>query len=99
SQPAAPTITPGTRIAMHILSRLALRTKFALLLGLSALGVVVAIAAGSSMRNQRMIDDRVDKLRALVQSTVAVAQSLENQVATQKLTHDQAFAQLATFIH
>jgi len=84
---------------MHLLSRLALRTKFALLLGLSALGVVISIAAGSSLLHQRMIDDRVDKLRALVQSTAAVAQSLENQVAAQKLTHDQAFAQLATFIH
>jgi methyl-accepting chemotaxis protein len=86
-------------IAMQILSLLALRTKFALLLGLSAMGVIVSIAAGSSLLHQRMIDDRVDKLRAVVQSTAAVAQSLENQVTAQKLTHEQAFAQLAAFMH
>jgi len=84
---------------MHILSRLALRTKFALLLGLSALGVVVSIAAGSSMLHQRMIDDRVDKLRTVVESTIAVARSLDSQVAAQKLTHEQAFTQLALFMH
>src|ERR1700728_2552615 len=86
-------------ISMHVLSRLALRTKFALLLTLSALGVVISIAAGSSLLHQRMIDDRVDKLRALVQSTIAVAQASENQVTARKLTHEQAFAQLATFMH
>ena len=84
---------------MHLLSRLALRTKFALLLGLSALGVIIAIGAASSLLHQRMMDDRVDKLRAVVQSAMSVAQALETQVKAQKLTHEQAMAQLATFLH
>jgi methyl-accepting chemotaxis protein len=73
---------------MNILSRLRLRTKLALLLGLSALGLVASIAAGASLMHQRMLDDRVDKLRAVVQSAMGFAQSLEKQVTVGRITRE-----------
>ena len=80
-------------------SRLRLRTKLAMLLGLSALAVVVSIAFGAAMLRERMTEDRVDKLRAVVQSTIAIARGLETQVDANTLTRDQAIARLRDTIH
>ncbi|MDR3538589.1 MAG: methyl-accepting chemotaxis protein [Acetobacteraceae bacterium] len=84
---------------MHILSRLKLRTKLTLLLGLSALALIVSISAAAFLMHGRMLEDRVDKLRAVVQSTMGFAQSLEDRVAAKQLTHDQALALLRDDIH
>jgi methyl-accepting chemotaxis protein len=65
---------------MHVLSHLRLRTKLAALMGLSAIALIATVAVASSLLHQRMIDDRVDKLRAVVQTAQGLAQSLENQV-------------------
>jgi len=58
---------------MHILNRLKIRMKLAMLLGLSALALVVSIAIASSVMHMRMINDRVNKLTALVQATRGLA--------------------------
>ena len=84
---------------MHILSRLRLRTKLALLMGLSAVAVIIAVIAGASTMHQRMYDDRIDKLRAVVQGVRSFANGLETQVAAGKLTHDQAFAAVREYAH
>ena len=84
---------------MSVLSHLRLRTKLALLLGLSALGVVAAAGLGAMMLHARMIDDRVEKLHAVVDSTVSVARSLEAQVAAGRLTHEQAMDQMRALVH
>ncbi len=75
---------------MNLFSRLRIRTKLALLTGLSGLVLAVAIFVAASLIQQRMIDDRIDKLSAVVHISIGVAQSLENQVAAHQLTHDQA---------
>jgi methyl-accepting chemotaxis protein len=80
-------------------SRLALRTKLALLLGLSALAVVVSIASGAVILRDRMTVDRVDKLRAVVQSTMAIASGLEAQVVAKTMTRDQAIDRLREVVH
>ena len=84
---------------MHILSHLKIRTKLTLLLGMSALALVVSIGAAASLIHQRMFDDRVDKLRGIVQTTIAIAQSLENRVLAHDLTREQALALLRDDIH
>jgi methyl-accepting chemotaxis protein len=84
---------------MKFLGNLRLRTKLTLLLGLSALGLILSIGAAALQMHQRMVDDRVDKLRAVVQSTIAFAQSLENRVVAHQLTHEQALALLRDDIH
>ena len=84
---------------MHILSRLRIRTKLVLLLGLSTLALVAAIGVAASLMQQRMLTDRIDKLRAVVQSTISIAQSLENRVAAHQFTREQALALLRDDIH
>ena len=84
---------------MKVLSHFKLRTKLMLLVGLAILAVIVTIAAAASLMERRMFADRVDKLRAVVQSAVSIAQSLENRVVAHQLTREQAFALLRDDIH
>ena len=84
---------------MRILSHLMLRTKLSLLLGLSALAVVASVGLGAWQLQQRMLDDRIDKLRATTQMILGWAQALEQQVVAGQLTHQAAVAQLAAAVH
>jgi methyl-accepting chemotaxis protein len=84
---------------MNLLGRLKLRTKLALLLGLSLLSTIALIGVGGSLMHQRMVADRVAKLQAVVDVTVSMAQALESQVAAQKLTREQAVEQIKAAIH
>ncbi len=84
---------------MHVLSYLRLRTKLALLLGMSALVLIVSIGISASILRQRMLDDRIDKLRSVVEMSMGLAQSLENQVAARQLTPEQALEQFRTAAH
>jgi methyl-accepting chemotaxis protein len=84
---------------MQLLSRFRLRTKLVLLLGLSALALVISIGMAASLMHQRMIDDRIDKLRAVVQSTIGIARVLETQIEAHQLTREQALEHLRTDIH
>src|SRR5580658_9940798 len=84
---------------MSMLSHLRLRTKLALLMGLSAIAVVIAMVSGAVMMHERMYDDRIDKLRAVVQSARSFAQGLEVQVAAGKTTRDEAVAAVRTYAH
>jgi methyl-accepting chemotaxis protein len=84
---------------MKILSHLRLRTKLILILGLLIVALVISIGVAAAMLRQRMFDDRLEKLRAVVQSTMGFAQSLEKQVAAGRLTRDQALAQFRDDLH
>jgi methyl-accepting chemotaxis protein len=86
-------------VAMNILSRFKLRTKLSLLLGFSALAIVISIGAAAWLMQQRMLHDRIDKLRAVVQSTISIAQSLESRVAAHQLTREQALGLLREDVH
>lgn len=84
---------------MHILSRLRLRTKLAILLGLSALAVVASISVASSILHQRMLEDRLEKLHSMSQAASGIAQALQAQVAAHALTQEQALDQLRQAVH
>src|SRR5262249_40086160 len=84
---------------MRILSRLRLRTKLLMLAALSVLATAVVIGVGASVLYTLMVNDRIDKRRAVVQSAIGIAQSLEERVAAAALTREQAFAQLKGAIH
>ena len=77
---------------MNVLSRLKFRTKLVLLLGLSTLALVASIGVAASLMHQRMLADRVDKLRGITETALGLAQSLEDQVTAHKLTREQAIA-------
>ena len=72
---------------MNILSRFKLRTKLGLLLALS---VAAMLGIGATTLRQRMLDDRLDKFRSEVSSTVALAAALEVRVGAQEITRQQA---------
>ena len=84
---------------MHILSQFKLRVKLTLLLGFSALAVVLSIGAAAWLMQDRMFNDRIDKLRAVVQSTISIAQSLESRVAAHQSHPEQALALLRDDVH
>ncbi len=84
---------------MHVLSHLRLRTKLAILTGLSALAVIASIGLAASIMHQRLIDDRVDKLRAVVDTALGLAQSLDAQVAAHQVSREQAIGQFRNAVH
>jgi len=80
-------------------NRLRLRTKLAFLLVLAAVAVILSIGFSASLLHDRLTADRVDKLRAIVQSQIAIARGLETQVTAKKITREQAIDQLRQSIH
>ncbi len=84
---------------MNLLSHLRLRTKLALLIGLSMLTLVAVMAVAASLVRQRMIEERIAKNQAIVQATIGIAQMLENRVTDHRLTHEQALTILSDDIH
>jgi methyl-accepting chemotaxis protein len=84
---------------MGCLSHLRLRTKLLLMLGLAAVAVIISVGAAGALMQHRMRDDRMDKLRAVVQSAISITQSLENRVAAHQLTREQALGLLRVDIH
>jgi len=77
-----------------MLSRLNLRTKLILLLVLSALGLIAAVGVATTVLHHRMIAERTDKLRAITDITIGMAQSLEQEVQAGHLTREQAIDNL-----
>ncbi|MGO8917626.1 MAG: methyl-accepting chemotaxis protein [Stellaceae bacterium] len=84
---------------MSLLKRLTIKTKLALVLALSAAALVVAIAVAASLLHQRMLQDRIGKLRGIVETTQGLAQSLENETKAGKLSHDDALARFREAVH
>jgi len=72
------------------LSNLRLGTKMTLLLALSAAAMIAIALTGAVILHQRMIDDRVEKLRATVDSAVTIAAALNTRVTAQEITREQA---------
>ena len=75
---------------MNLLSHLRLRTKMALLLGMSAAAMIAIAVIGATTLHQRMLDDRSDKLQSMVSSTVTIAAALEARVVAKEITRQQA---------
>ena len=84
---------------MPALAHLRIRTKLGIILGLCFLALSATIGLSATNTYHRMIDDRVDKLRAVDESAVAIAQALQGDVVAGRLTHDQAMARMREIIH
>jgi methyl-accepting chemotaxis protein len=84
---------------MLILARFKLHTKLACWAGLLALGLIAFSGLTATMVRQRMIEDRIDKLRAVVSTVVGLAQQAEDQVVAGQLTREQALSQLRDDLH
>ncbi len=76
-----------------------IRTRLIFIAAVSALALVAVIAWSSIGLYNRMIDDRIGKLRGVVEAAVGVAQGLDAEVAAGHLTRAQAIAGLRDAIH
>jgi methyl-accepting chemotaxis protein len=80
----------GQGTAGSLLSNLRLHTKMVVLLGMSAIAMVGIVIIGVVTLHHGMIEDRIDKLRAMVSSTVSIAAALETRVNAREITRQQA---------
>jgi methyl-accepting chemotaxis protein len=83
---------------MGVLNHLKIKLKLALLLGLSALALVVAILMSAEIIHQRMMTGRLDKLHAVVDVAIGTAHWLQKDVDAGKMTKDQAIERFGAFI-
>ena len=84
---------------MSVLAHLRIRTKLGIILGLCFLALFATIGLSATNTYHRMIDDRVDRLRAVDDSAVAIAQALQADVVAGRLTREQAMARMREVIH
>jgi methyl-accepting chemotaxis protein len=84
---------------MSILSRLKLRTKLILLLGLFALGLLATMGLNASTLHQRMLSDRIDKLKGVVDLVQSYAAALQQRVVAGQMTKVQQLAALRDTVY
>jgi methyl-accepting chemotaxis protein len=84
---------------MRLLNYLKLRTKLGLLIGLSVLTLVASIATTGVLLRQRIVEERVDKMHAIVDTAVGLAGALEQRVAAGQISREQAQSMMRDDIH
>jgi methyl-accepting chemotaxis protein len=84
---------------MPFFTNLRLRTKLTLLLGLSAIGIIAISMVSATTLHQQVLDDRIEKLRAVVTLAADLAKDLQSRVEAKELTHDQAMELFRRDIH
>jgi methyl-accepting chemotaxis protein len=84
---------------MKVFSGYGLRAKLALLTALAACAILGTIGAATSLMYQRMVDDRIGKLHAVIILAQGLAQSLQDQVDAHVLTRAEALATFRQQIH
>ena len=77
---------------MDMIDRIRIRTKLLLVLLISGLSMAAAIWAATSILHERMVQDRIGKLRAVTEIAYEQAQVLDAQVKAGKLNLDDAMA-------
>jgi methyl-accepting chemotaxis protein len=70
-----------------------------LLVGTFVFGMVATVAIDAVRMHRRMINERVDKLKATVEMTIGVATALDHQVAAKEITPVQELARLRGMLH
>ncbi|TYL88820.1 methyl-accepting chemotaxis protein [Bradyrhizobium cytisi] len=75
---------------MKLLSHLKIRTKLASMVCLAALTVTAIIAGSTVLSKSRMMDDRVQQMKAAVDLLHGLAQSFQDDAAAGKMTADEA---------
>ena len=84
---------------MNALNRLRIPSKLGLLLGLSAISLLTAIALGTWFLHQSMVTDRISKLRAGVEVMHGYASTLEADVVAGRITRQDALDRFRSGIH
>ena len=84
---------------MSILSRLSIKTKLYLIVGLSAVSLVVAIGLAASSMRGLMVQERVAKLQSIDEAAIGLAVALEKRVAAGEVGRDEAIDRFRKDIH
>jgi methyl-accepting chemotaxis protein len=93
------TLPIDNEVVMQLLSRLKIRTKLAGIVVLAALTAFGIVAVSASLSRDRMIEDRVAKMREGVTLLMGVAQSLQEEVEAGKRTLADAQAKFRQYAH
>jgi methyl-accepting chemotaxis protein len=75
---------------VRLLNRMPIRHKLYAIVTLAALALAGAVSLSAAILYQRMLDDRIDKMRAATEIAAGAAQSLEDQVKAGKLSRADA---------
>jgi methyl-accepting chemotaxis protein len=78
---------------MSLLSHLKIRTKLASMVVLAALAVLAIVGVSAWLSRARMLEDRVAQMRTAVDMMIGMAQTLQTEVASGKLTLPDAKAE------
>ena len=81
------------------LNRLSVKMKLGLLLAVSAVSLIIALGLAASFQRERMMDERLGRLRSVVETAHGVAQSLQAQVEAGKLTKEAAIERFRDVVH
>jgi methyl-accepting chemotaxis protein len=82
-----------------MLNRLKIKMKLLLLLALSGLALAAAITMSATLLHQRMMDDRIAKLRAVIEVVHGMGMALEDEVRAGKITREAAVVRFRDNIH
>jgi len=82
-----------------MLRSLSIATKLSLMTGVTFIALIVSAAIGLYFAQNQMIEDRLSKLRAIVEVATGIAEDLEEQVQAGAITHDDALSQFSTIIN
>ncbi|WP_435538138.1 methyl-accepting chemotaxis protein [Azospirillum sp. ST 5-10] len=84
---------------MGVLSNLSIRTKLTILVVVSVIVPFAVIAVSGTLSHQRMVDDRVATVRAVVETGIGLAKGLQAEVEAGTLTRDEALERFRNALH
>jgi methyl-accepting chemotaxis protein len=84
---------------MSLLNNLRIQWKLLILIGLSALALVIAILASAALLHDRMMEERVAKLRAIVETVHGVAAGLDAREKQGEFSHEEALNRFRSVVH
>jgi methyl-accepting chemotaxis protein len=84
---------------MNIVRRLRLRGKLSVLVGLFVIGFVAVTLCNAFSLHDQLLNDRIDKLKSIVDIAINVANRLEDQVKAKKITSDEMLVKLREELH
>ena len=81
-----------------MLKKISIRAKLLIVLGITTVSLVVAIGVSMSFMRERMIQDRVAKLRGVVDAATEVAAALDKEVTAGKFSREEGMARFKDVI-
>ncbi len=84
---------------MNLLDRLKIKAKLMVVLGLTAMSLIVAVLLAASVLHQKMMDERIGKLRGIVETAMGLAQALDDEVVAGHMSRDDAIVRLRNQMH